>query len=462
MGRLRARPRHALRPGAGARRVRGRDQLSRRVHQDLAFVVDEDVLAGELIDGGARGRRAGAARRARLRRLPRRADPRREEVGRAPRRPSSRRSGRSRTRTRARSGNGSSRRWRSGSVPSSAPKRLAPRRPRLLGRAAAGAAPDLRRAARARGAAWPRRATPCSSPGWSRQPGRLPEAELMRRGLARAGGGAPQRPGRAPHGAERRQRGRARARAGRGRGRRRHLVLAPCARRRALPPAPPGRGGHGRRRATRPARRATTSREVAVFPLVPFQVRRSARRSLGPGGAAGARARPPPAASAVDLRLLGRRAASSTSSASGRPRRGAARWRRCARRRGSASRSSGPDLTTSPLKMSAVRVAGDLDHAARSRCRRRVTTAASRSIAFQETCGSGCRHTARPSSRHTGPCEKGALVSREDAQDAHAAGQALVVEALEGAARHHGRDAVALAVRGAEAERSRARSRGRG
>ena len=44
------------------------------VRQDLAFVVDEDVLAGDL-SPRARGR-ARASRGARLRRLPRRPDPR--------------------------------------------------------------------------------------------------------------------------------------------------------------------------------------------------------------------------------------------------------------------------------------------------------------------------------------------------------------------------------------------------
>ena len=80
------------------------------VHQDLAFVVDEGVLAGDLIDAAREA--AGPELRdvARLRRLPRRADPGGAEVGRAPRLASSRPSGRSRTRTPGRSGSGSSRR----------------------------------------------------------------------------------------------------------------------------------------------------------------------------------------------------------------------------------------------------------------------------------------------------------------------------------------------------------------
>ena len=53
------------------------------VKQDLAFAVDESVVAGRSDRGRPRGRRAGAARAARLRRLSRRAGGRGEEVDRA-------------------------------------------------------------------------------------------------------------------------------------------------------------------------------------------------------------------------------------------------------------------------------------------------------------------------------------------------------------------------------------------
>ena len=80
VGRLRARPGHALRAGAGARRVRGRGQLSGR--PPGSRLRRRRGRAGRRADrGGPRGRRARAARRGRLRRLPWRADPGRKEVG---------------------------------------------------------------------------------------------------------------------------------------------------------------------------------------------------------------------------------------------------------------------------------------------------------------------------------------------------------------------------------------------
>ena len=84
--------------------------------------------------------------------------------------------------------------------------------------------------------------------GWSRPPRPAARGRADAPGLARPGGRAPQRPRRASHGAERGERRRARPRAGRPRGRRRHVVLAPCARPRALPLASTRRRAQRRRR----------------------------------------------------------------------------------------------------------------------------------------------------------------------------------------------------------------------
>ena len=91
------------------------------VRQDLAFVVDEDVPAGELVAAAREAAGPGAPRDARLRRVPRRAGRRGKEVGRVRASRSGRPSGRSRTRTRRGSASASSRRSPSGSAPSCAP-----------------------------------------------------------------------------------------------------------------------------------------------------------------------------------------------------------------------------------------------------------------------------------------------------------------------------------------------------
>ena len=83
VGRVRARPRRALRRRSREPGRRTSDVISYpAVRQDIAFVVAEDVPAGDARRRGARGGRRRAARDPRLRRLPRRAGRRRAEVGR--------------------------------------------------------------------------------------------------------------------------------------------------------------------------------------------------------------------------------------------------------------------------------------------------------------------------------------------------------------------------------------------
>ena len=73
VGRLRARPRHAVRPRARADPLRGRDHVSRRTGRTSPSRSTRHVEAGALVDTIRGGGRRGAARGARVRRLPRRA-----------------------------------------------------------------------------------------------------------------------------------------------------------------------------------------------------------------------------------------------------------------------------------------------------------------------------------------------------------------------------------------------------
>ena len=93
------------------------------LRQDLAFVVDEDVPAGELV-ARPRGGGARAARGARLRRLPRRAGARRAQVDRARALVPVARADALRRGRRAACASGSSRRCASASAPSCAPRRV--------------------------------------------------------------------------------------------------------------------------------------------------------------------------------------------------------------------------------------------------------------------------------------------------------------------------------------------------